>query len=241
MNVPRLNRAGAGVEMRKRRRGRILDAMTTARWPELHSIGPTVAVLGALAFVLSHAGSAVVGRNAALKAAKEVRDKANRLFEELQTVQQQQAEARTPGTRDAGTKGPAEIARESEAMIEAIDRMVSGLLRAERAAQMLGRAIDKSSTVATALERIYPGWHEVMGKMQPVLSEFRKEIGAGNFDQRATALRKMAGNVLSRALADQGFDDWAATLPSEAEPLFDEADVQPIHWDAAQGWVEGGR
>jgi hypothetical protein len=158
------------------------------------------------------------------------------MFEELQSIETIKAEALAGGALPEGASG---FARQSEAMADAIDRIVVGLQRADQAAQMLDRAIGESTAFATALERIYPGWQEVVVKLQPLLRKLRQEIAAGDFEHRALELRGQAVYLLSRAVADQGFAEWASSLPPETEPIVDDADIQPVHWDAAQGWLEG--
>lgn len=40
-------------------------------------------------------------------------------------------------------------------------------------------------------------------------------------------------------LAEQGFDDWARSLPEEdAESLVDMSAVKPVRWIPGEGWVE---
>jgi len=44
----------------------------------------------------------------------------------------------------------------------------------------------------------------------------------------------------SGALADEGFADWAASLPDEGgESLFDVSAAKPVRWVAGRGWIEG--
>jgi hypothetical protein len=213
--------------------------MTSARWPELHSMGPTIVAITSLAFVLTQAAPTVAGTKDAIKAAEEVRKKAKRAFEEFQTVQTIRAEMQAFAQSPA-TTSPSEITHGAEIAADAIDRMRSALSRSMQAAEMLVRAIEQSSRFERTLERIYPGWQDAVMKVPPALDQVRGEVKP-ILEQRLENLRGQVAEIFSRSLTEQGLGAWAASLPAEAEPLFDEADVQPIHWDAAQGWVEGAR
>ncbi len=82
----------ASVQVRKSGPKGILDVMSAARWPEMHSIGPTMAAVATLAFVLSNAVPAVAGAKDALKSADEVRKKGKRLVEELEALEKARAD-----------------------------------------------------------------------------------------------------------------------------------------------------
>jgi uncharacterized protein YukE len=215
--------------------------MATARLPELHSIGPTVAILAGLAFVLSQAGGAVAGARGAVRAAEEVRAKGKRLVEDLEQLQAIKGEVAN-AIRSSTPSSAAQMTSETEAMTEAIERFGSAIRRSEEAARMLAQAADHASRFGPILERMHPGWHQAVGKLRPMLNELRKEIGATHFDRVALSVQGQIGEMLMRSLEHQGFADWASDLPDEDDALFDEADVQPIQWDPTGGeWLEGHR
>jgi len=43
----------------------------------------------------------------------------------------------------------------------------------------------------------------------------------------------------SRVIAEEGFDDWVASLPQEDDDLCDPDAGQYIHWVEGQGWFAG--
>ncbi len=76
-------------------------------------------------------------------------------------------------------------------------------------------------------------------------SKFVAEAVRHELDRRRRAdLRRSLQNPHpeSAELAEQGFEEWARSLPEEdTEALVDNSAGRPIRWVAGEGWVEGNR
>lgn len=133
----------------------------------------------------------------------------------------------------------------SPSSVERLTETVDGFQRARdrvlQAAQMVETALREAAPHSSSLSRSILGWSEAVAKMRDLIPRLRDEMRKVD-DGKLKALRQTAGEMLLRSLAATGLEEWAAALPTEEEPLFDEADVRPIYWDEAQGgWVGGQR
>lgn len=69
-----------------------------------------------------------------------------------------------------------------------------------------------------------------------VLEGVRREIQRRRREALRQSLR--APHAESVQLADEGFDEWATSLPAEgAEGLVDAAGGTPVRWTPGHGWV----
>ncbi len=60
--------------------------------------------------------------------------------------------------------------------------------------------------------------------------------------QRAGLLKSLENpHPDSAELAEEGFDTWGTSLPSEDEPLVDPSTGTEVHWIEGRGWVEEGK
>jgi hypothetical protein len=129
----------------------------------------------------------------------------------------------------------------AERMTETLDGFRRARDRVLQSAQRIEAAAIELAPHTAALEGSFPGLGEAVSNAGLMISQFRDELLRNVGDAAFNALRETAGEILVRSLADAGFQEWVAALPIEDEPVFDEADVRPIYWDEARGWVGGER
>jgi hypothetical protein len=209
-----------------------------ARIPDFPpSLGATLAILAGLAFVLSHGGQQVAGAREAAKARDEVRAKAKRLVEEMARAVAERDDTLKWADTSGKPRAPAEITTQVEELHAGLDRMQVAFRRIQQGGQLLRRALHAAKPHTPILERMHPGWGETTSKVADALAQFQAELE--RIDASVASYRGPIEEVLLRSLAEQGLRAWAEQLPQDDEPLFDEADAQPIRWDEDRGWVEG--
>jgi hypothetical protein len=208
--------------------------------PELPpSVGATVMVLSGLALVLSYA-THVPATTRGARTADEVGLKAQRLVAELESMQATLATVKALLNEPAPQipeHTAAEITAHVERLAEEVGRLSKLKSRIRQAAEMLAKAVRDAQPFARALERVLPGWAAALVKVQPVIEELLKEIDGLDFEAIVRSIAPELQAMLAMTMAAQGFDEWAARLPSEDGPLVDEADGVPIRWSLEHGWV----
>src|SRR5258706_15043202 len=126
--------------------------------PELHSIGPTVAAVYALAFVLARPARVPGTAQLATKASKDVLVKAERLTKALQAVQAEQQTGKALAEALDSVASHAELAFRAELIAESLERYAGALRRAEKALDQFDRALDETTRFGSFLDRRDPGW-----------------------------------------------------------------------------------
>jgi len=206
------------------------------------SFGVALAAVAGLAFVYAHAGRVVVVAPAARTAAEQVRQKGERLARELGEIATVQEEIASRATiKLPASTPPIKITADAEALTDTIHRVREAFRRSAQAARMLDQAIEGSKPFAPVLERIMPGWHERTGSLHESLRRLLPDLQRLEVESqsRLQEIDEEAKLLLLRSMADQGLQSWADSLPNEEEPLVDDDDAEPIHWDRERGWQPG--
>jgi hypothetical protein len=213
----------------------------TARFPEVpDSFGITLAAVTGLAFVFAHAGRAVAVAKPVRAAALEVRRKAERMAEELGAIAVLREEALSLTSESGADLSASDATMQAETMADQLRRVREGLRRAGQAASMLDAALKEAEPFAANIERMMPGWRERTGSaFRETLGQFRREVQRLEAASQSPQFDDLTRALLGRSLAEQGIREWAASLPPEEEPLVDDDDIEPIHWDADRGWLPG--
>jgi hypothetical protein len=215
------------------------------------SFGPTVAAVVGLVLVLQEqrlaeragasprAARGIAGIGEAIRHAEEVRKKGARLFQEIQSVEKVRADALSSVFAEplpSPASDPVVLVEEMGAVVSKID---AGFQRVATASRMFAKAVKDSATSAPVLDRAYPGFASAIVEAEKQALQLDRDIVSARQQLAAGSIYPQLRDLLARTLAEEGFDDWVAGLPPGAAPLYDPADVEPIHWDPDRGWVEG--
>jgi hypothetical protein len=196
------------------------------------SFALTLTALAALAYVMASADSRSLPR-ATIAVKDRLRTTSNGLLKALEAFEALQREG--PAAIDRLGQGPAA----AEEMTSVLDDFKRARDRVLQATQMFELAMADATPHAAALGKSMSGWNEAIAKVREMVVQLRAEMAKVS-DEGLGALRQTAAEILVRSLAETGVPEWAASLPEEEEPLFDEADVVPVHWDEAQGGLVQG-
>jgi hypothetical protein len=211
-----------------------------ARVPEMpSSLSLTLAAVAGLAFIFAHAGHAIAGAKAARGAAEEVRRKAERLGTELGAIAAVGDQGKALASARGSHTSAAEHAANAERMTDLLRNLREAFRRSEQAAAMLEAAVGKAKPFGPTLERLLPGWNDRTSALTPLLEQLRRDLERSRRESEEGHLEQDAHTLLSRALAEQGLQEWAASLPVEDQELVNEDDVEPVRWDPEQGWQPG--
>jgi hypothetical protein len=197
-------------------------------------------MLAGLAFVLSYAGATANTARDALRAADEVRRKAQRVAEELHAMHAAMMDTQRlldEGHPPMPEHSASEVTSWAETIAESVDAFRKSKTRTEQAAQMLAKATKDAVPHGAMIERAFPGWKDASLKVEPALSQLREELAKVDLDEIAHSVTPHMGSLVAMAMAEQGFNEWTARLPHEEQALVDESDGQPIRWDLDSGWV----